>query len=734
MAAGWNLALEEPHMATLILTAVGTAVGGPIGGAIGAVIGQRADNAIFAPRARHGPRLGELAVQTSSYGTAIPKIFGTMRVAGTVIWATDLREEKATGGGGKGRPKTISYSYSASFAVALSGRPIGAVRRIWADGKLLRGVAGDFKSRTKYRLYTGGEDQPVDPMIATAEGIGRTPAFRGMAYAMFEDFQLGDYGNRIPSLTFEVVADPIPVPIGAIAEQLSRGAVADGETVALAGYAASGDSVRGAIEALADVIPLSLVEEAGQLIITAAAGAPVLVSEAGARSAEGGGRTQIARRAAGSVADQVSIVYHDPARDYQTGLQRAARNGPGLRSDRRTLPAVLEAEDAKAIAEYRLASLSAARATATLHLPLRRSGVRPGARVRIEGHAGRWRVEHWTLGGAGLVTLELVQVAGVLRAVEADSGRPIGHPDLACGPTTLHLFDLPLSEGESSRLRLFAVAAGEGAGWRRAELMTSYDGSASWTDAGATVGVATIGQARTALAPAGSALLDERNSVDVELLNDTMWLEGRTNSALVGGANLAVLGDELIQFGQAEALGERRFRLSRLLRGRRGTEWAAEAHSIGEAFALIEPEAISVIQPPMAMLGGETQLLAIGLGDEDGVVATRLVSGEANRPPPPVHLTAQRQANGDIAIAWVRRSRNGWTWLGGSDTPLGEETETYRVGVAGAGFARAVTVNQPTYIYSAADQAADGLVGPLAIEICQLGTVTASRPAYLTFG
>ena len=134
-------------MATLVLTAVGTAVGGPIGGAIGAILGQRADAEIFKPKGRQGPRLGELAVQTSSYGTAIPQLFGSMRVAGTVIWATDLKEDRTSAGGGKGRPKTTNYSYSASFAVALSGRAIGGVSRIWADGKLLRGAGGTSRPR-----------------------------------------------------------------------------------------------------------------------------------------------------------------------------------------------------------------------------------------------------------------------------------------------------------------------------------------------------------------------------------------------------------------------------------------------------------------------------------------------------------------------------------------------------------------------------------------------------------
>ena len=89
-------------MATLILSTVGTVLGGPIGGAIGSLIGQQIDLAIFGSPTRKGPRLKELSVQTSSYGAAIPRHYGRMRVAGSVIWATELKENREKSGGGKG--------------------------------------------------------------------------------------------------------------------------------------------------------------------------------------------------------------------------------------------------------------------------------------------------------------------------------------------------------------------------------------------------------------------------------------------------------------------------------------------------------------------------------------------------------------------------------------------------------------------------------------------------------
>ncbi len=195
-------------MATLLLTAVGTAVGGPLGGALGAFLGQQADTAIFGRGSREGPRLKELSVTTSSYGHPIARHFGRMRVAGTVIWATDLVENSSTSGG-KGKPKTTTYNYSANFAVALSSTPILDVGRIWADGHLLRGAAGDLKVEGRLRVHLGNGDASVDPLIFADKGES-APAFRDCAYVVFENLQLADFGNRIPALTFEIFADTQP--------------------------------------------------------------------------------------------------------------------------------------------------------------------------------------------------------------------------------------------------------------------------------------------------------------------------------------------------------------------------------------------------------------------------------------------------------------------------------------------------------------------------------------------
>lgn len=715
-------------MATIVLTAVGTAFGGPLGGAIGAMLGQRIDQELFAPKARHGPRLGELAVQTSTYGTALPKLFGTMRVAGTVIWATDLRERKATSGGGKGRPKTVSYSYSANLAVALSARPLRAVKRIWADGKLLRGAAGDFKTPTAFRFYTGDEDQAPDPLIVSVEGVASAPAHRGLAYAVFEDFHLEDYGNRIPSLSFEVEADGGSVALGDIAAALSGGSVSGAGTPPLLGFAASGDSVRGVLEAVAEVVPLSVADDGAVLTLRGAPGAASAVS-----AAELTAPPEIARRAEGAIAGEVSLVYYERGRDYQTGLQRAFRSGPVQKVDRLALAAALSAGGAKAMAERKLAALWAGRETAKAAISWRRLDLRPGDAVTLGGVGGKWRILRRTIGPARM-ELELARApAGSGPDAAAVPGRAIGERDVPHGPSVLRLIDLPLdAEG---RPHLFALVSGTSSGWRRAGVMLSMDGGASWSEAGGSAEAAVLGHALTALAPGGSTLIDLASEIEVALLHEEMLLESRDVRALDGGANLALIGAELVQFGEALEVAPGRYRLRRLLRGRRGTEWAAAGHVAGEAFSLLRPESLLALPVAAEAIGSEAQALASGVGDgPGGVAATAAISGEALRPPAPVHLRGEIEAGGDLVLSWVRRSRQGWSWPSGADTPLAEERELYRVTIGSGAHARTFETTEPRCRYGAGEQAADGAAPPFAVAVRQIGTFAASRPAEATIG
>jgi len=121
---------------------------------------------------------------------------------------------------------------------------------------------------------------------------------------------------------------------------------------------------------------------------------------------------------------------------------------------------------------------------------------------------------------------------------------------------------------------------------------------------------------------------------------------------------MGVLGRELVQFGKIVPLGEGRFRLSRLLRGRAGTEWAIPLHSAGEQFCLIQANAVQAVVLPASAIGS-----TVTASDRHSASASISVTGESVRPWKPVDLLAVVEPGGDISLSWTRRSRAGWFWL-----------------------------------------------------------------------
>jgi len=710
-------------LATLVLSTVGTALGGPVGSAIGALIGQSIDQELLAP-VRRGPRVGDLSVQTSSYGTQVPRIYGAMRVAGTVIWATDLIESEQTDGA-KGQPD-VTYSYSVSLAVALSSRPVGRVGRIWADGKLLRGAAGDFKVDTLFRFYDGSEDQSLDPLIGSVEGLAATPAYRGIALAVFENLQLADFGNRIPMMTFEVIADEDAPTAGTILEDASGGAIASTADARVTGFAAYGASIGNAVEPLVDCFGVNLFDD-GANLRSPASGTPVVVSlEELGNSSDGKQTARVERdqRSARELPNVLRLTYYDPARDYQAGESRAAAGEEAGTETRKDLPAVLEVSDAKATAHAMIARAWANRERLTLRLPPSNLGLEPGNELELALSPLRWVVNKTTVDGF-VVIAELHPAVSLSGAIASDAGRIIENSDAIAQPLSLTLLDVPNPLGLASAGPAVLIGATSTSGWQRQLIEVSFGGQSVTLDAAR--GKAIAGNAVSALAPAECDLIDDRNLVDVTLIDENQWLMSYDDDALAAGKNLAALGNELIQFGDALPLGGGRFRLSRLLRGRGGSEWAVNSHAAGESFCLLKSGTLQPLALPSSSLGAMVSATTRG-----GATTSLLFLGEGLRPPSPVNLSANRQPSGDLVLSWTRRSRQGFAWLDEIDAPLGEANEQYRVNLSGTAGSAELLAAVPSVTVAAADVTALG-PGDLAIELRQIGDAAVSHPAELVF-
>lgn len=668
-------------MATLLLTAVGTALGGPIGGAIGAFIGREADQALFGPT-RQGPRLKELSVTTSSYGQPLPRNFGRMRVAGTIIWSTELQETKNKDGGGKGQPSVTTYSYSASFAVALSSTPIDRIGRIWADGNLLRGAADDLKVAGEMRVYPGTGDTPVDPLIAADRGA-LSPAFRDIAYVVFENLQLGDFGNRIPALTFELFApNDGSVSVNQLLPSSDGG---DGDVVLqdALGFSDEGGAIGSTLAAINQVFPLVCTTHANGLRLSSAYTVteqiPTLPEQISLRDSEDASERH-KRRGEQIGNEPLALRYYDEDRDYQPSVQRAL----GLRPDGRELmvdlPAAMNAQGAR-----QLANSNAHRARWRNEHVVWRTGelnnqIGPGSLVKLPDAPGIWLVKDWEWSNLGVeLGLDRIspEIAGELAGDAGTSNTAMDEPITA---TQIFALEVPSENNANPSGRaLLAAATSQGAGWRGAALFVEQ--GANLIEAGSTGNSRAIaGTLAAPLGTSGATLIEGSAQMLVTLSASDLAFHSTDVSGLANGANKVMVGSELIQFLNAQSLGNGNWRLSGLLRGRAGTEPSAFAgHQEGTSVILLDERPIS-LDPSVVPSGNGIRIAAIGLADEDPVFTTLQNAGLSRRALMPVSPRIRVLAGGTSHYCWTRRARGQWTWPEGVEVPLVEEQELYTIG------------------------------------------------------
>ena len=464
-------------MATLVLTVAGNILGGPIGASIGAFVGQQIDREIFKGPAREGPRLKELDVQTSSYGRQIPAIFGAMRVAGSVIWSTDLIEKRTKESGGKGQPSNINYSYSVNMAIALSSRPVARVGRIWADGNLIRGAAGDLKVATQFRFYSGYGDQKPDPLIASSES-SQAPAHRGICYAVFEDLQLQEFGNRIPSLTFELFESDGKVSLCDIAKSVSPIFDACHTDEEIAGYALQGADAKAAIAPLLSVMPVIARPENGRIALLgkySSALKKIPVSIAVANNAKPLEIAETTREPA-LVPNALSLRHYDPARDYQISAQQSNLADTGRRTDQIDLPAVISAQSARRLVNLQLVDMLMNSSGWSAYILRDENDIQIGDYAVDANTGSYWQISE--IEQFGTVSLLTARRPGPdndyimeTQADILDGGRSISAPDSLIGESYIALLDLPvITRTDPGRTQIAVAASGYDNGWRGAVL------------------------------------------------------------------------------------------------------------------------------------------------------------------------------------------------------------------------------------------------------------------------
>ena len=379
------------------------------------------------------------------------------------------------------------------------------------------------------------------------------------------------------------------------------------------------------------------------------------------------------------------------------------------------------------------------RESAIFRLPPSRLALDPADVIRL-AHDGR-EIEF------RLVSVADAEARGVeaIRQDRATYDLPPGDPRAASltrpvvfGAPDAIVMDLPqLTEDQPAHRPFVAAHAVPWPGEMAVFRSGSSDGFELLTTFG---GRARIGVLVSDFWSGPTSRFDLGNVLVVDLLSGT--LESVTDLALFSGANALAIESapgiwEIVQAGAAELLAPGRYRLTRLLRGQRGTEGAMGNPAPAGARVVVLDESLASLPVAEADLGLPWNW-RIGpasrpVSDETYVATSFTPEGVGRRPFSVAHVEQpwrKPRTPGDLTIRWTRRSRSlsADNW-GTGEVPLSEEVEAYEVEILdGPAVKRTLAAASTSVVYAATQQSADwgAPLGPgqtLAIRIFQLSAL-----------
>ena len=444
--------------------------------------------------------------------------------------------------------------------------------------------------------------------------------------------------------------------------------------------------------------------------------------------------------------DGVSVRYIDFNEQYQQGIQQAKRRvGNSQNNPVITSPIVFTASEANTIANRLLYQAWARRRLFAFSLPLSLMKVEPGdvititiatSEVTFNGKVWLTKVEFIN----NVIFCEAVAIEPTNFTQTVISNDPSSLNDSTQGirltlPSTLYFLDINL-------LRDVDNFEGYYAGLADMSDRESYPGGTLFekfaddsipkvADFGASV---IVGLLKTNVGAFGKNIFDETSVIDVEFFDpDITFLSNTEQDVLNGRGAMLIgrfdLGFEILQYQTATNIntqGINKWRFTRFLRGRRGTE-QFETHSTNETVIMIPNGAASGIInifDPIANLNIQRDFRPVTFGFIPSQVADveRTNTFARLKPFAPGQFVAEKETDNDVKFDWIRRDRLGNEWLAFQDAPLSEATEDYEIDIIlSSAVVRTIPITSAqTITYSEADQITDGTTGGFDAEIFQL--------------
>ena len=486
-------------------------------------------------------------------------------------------------------------------------------------------------------------------------------------------------------------------------------------------------SARATLQPLMLAYGFEAVERDGTLVFKMRSGqvAAVLDKATLARLSELDGTVETTRAPEAEMAGRIRLGFVESAGSYE--VRQAEAMFPDATSvvvSQSDMPLILTANEAQSVAERWLTEARVARDTARFALPKSRLDLGAGDVVDLDGQ--RYRIDRVEQAEAQLVEAVRVE-AGVYEASDGADERVIPRAFTAPVPVFPLFLDLPLLVGdEVAHAPHVAVSADP---WPGSVGVWSAPTDAGYTLNRLIAAPAIVGLTETILAAAPTGVWDRGPALRVKIVGGS--LSSADELAVLNGANVLAIGDgtsarwEVLQFVQAELVAPATYDLSLRLRGQQGSDGIMPAEwPVGSTVVLLD-DAPQQIDLPLSSRGLARyyRFGAAGRGYDDPavVVAVEAFDGIGLRPYPVAHLSAVGTLSGDLAVAWIRRTRiDGDSWQS-PEVPLGETVESYLVRVVQADvIVREETVFAQSWDYPLVRQVGDGIIGPYRIDVAQM--------------
>ncbi|GLQ34062.1 phage host specificity protein [Amylibacter marinus] len=445
---------------------------------------------------------------------------------------------------------------------------------------------------------------------------------------------------------------------------------------------------------------------------------------------------QLTRNSNVSMPDQLFLSFWNPDQNYQYAQVDAQTTSAGSPTVSKVeLPVVLSNNQAHSVAKDLLSEMRQGREKITFTVPPSQTEIQVGDVFSIAGAVSpaEFRIEGIEEQGVRVIEASRVDLFKTLPKTISNTRSTL--PEVLV-PASVYgeILNLPqLSAQASGSAPYVAISANPWPG--QVAVYSAGDGVAyelEYVANRASIFGTTLEPLKKANAHYWS-----RVSMDVSISNGA--LASVSDAQVFDGKNAVAIRAqeddewEVFQFANAVLNADGSYTLSRLLRGQLGTDaYIPDSYPAGSQLVFLDDNIgqlsvseAQILVPRSYRIGPAAKAHSDESYDEY-VVAPQ---GTGLRPFSPVHLRAALQGNGDIALSWIRRTRQFGDYWNAKEVPLVEDNETYQVQVVQGGMVlREETLGAAHFDYDVSMQTTDGVSGGIEFLVCQVSDIYGAGP------